>query len=353
LLTTLPFVGTSQTRLILNDNVYINIVNGANLVIENSNADAINTAGTGGNIISEGETNVVKWLIGSTNSLYTVPFSTASPGLVKIPLVVDKTSAGTGAGYFEFSTWNTNPMNSAWPSAVTNMNLPSTIDGSLGVADRFWHIDASSYSAKPDVTLSINYEDNVEIASPNTITESNLQAQRFNTNLGHWETYMLMGTNDAANDRVTNIVASAADFYEDWILVDNTNPLPVTLTNFEVNCNIEKVDIVWATQSEINNDYFVVEKSYDGQEFFELETISGAGNSNSPINYTATDNNTNTLVYYRLKQVDFDGTTSYSTIKTTNCLTEGNPVLNAYFSPRSPETPGPPNNPHVLPSSPI
>jgi hypothetical protein len=324
-----PFIGNAQTRLILNNDVYLNLENGANLVLENPNADAIVTSGTGGNIISEGESNVVKWLIGSTNSLYTVPFTNSN--LVKIPLVIDKTSSGSGAGYFEISTWGTDDMNFPRPASVSNMNLPNGTDGSLWVADRFWHIDASSYTIKPDVTLNINYEDNLEIAFPNTITESNLQAQQFNTNLGQWES-VLLGINNSAANQINSIVIPGTSFYEDWILVDNTNPLPIELSNFEVSCDNETIDIVWTTQSEINNNYFTVEKSYDGITFFEISTITGAGNSNSTINYALNDNNTNELVYYRLKQVDFDGSFTFSEIETLNCRAEENVVWNAYFS---------------------
>lgn len=324
-----PFIGNAQTRLILNNDVYLNLENGANLVIENPNSDAINTAGSGGNIISEGESNVVKWLIGITNGLYTVPFTNSN--LVKIPLKIDKTSTGIGAGYFEFSTWGTDDMNLPRPAAVTSMALNNGNDGSRFAADRFWHIDASSYATKPDVILSLSYNDNQEIALPNSITASNLQAQRFNTDLNDWEG-LLLGTSNTVDRQVTNIVIPGASFYADWVLVNNINPLPISLSNFEVNCDKETVDILWTTETEINNDYFVVEKSYDGITFFELTTIFGAGYSNSTIQYSTSDNNTNTLAYYRLKQVDFDGSTTYFKVETANCSAEENDVLNAYFS---------------------
>lgn len=265
----------SQGRLVLNNGGYVVIDNSAFVVLENSNSNALTTLGTGGNIVSEDETDVIKWEIGITTGTYTIPWTTSSG--TKIPLVINKTSTGTGANAeFILSTYETaTDMNNPYPSAVNNMNY-NTVDHSLFVADRFWHINALSYTAKPNVTLSISYDPAAnEIGGTNTIVEANLLAQRFNTNVSHWEAPLLFGTNDAGNDRVINIVVPSSDFYEDWILVDRTNPLPVTLISFEAICTNGKVELTWITEAEINNDYFVVEKSYDAINFFDLATIQG------------------------------------------------------------------------------
>lgn len=96
--------------------------------------------------------------------------------------------------------------------------------------------------------------------------------------------------------------------------------LPVTLINFESTCRDKKNTITWITATEVNNDYFILEKSYDAVTFFELVEIQGAGNSNVINNYSVTDPNSfSGSTYYRLKQVDFDGATTYHKIITTNC----------------------------------
>ncbi|MEK7225642.1 MAG: hypothetical protein AAB221_08160, partial [Bacteroidota bacterium] len=67
------------------------------------------------------------------------------------------------------------------------------------------------------------------------------------------------------------------------------------------------------TVSEINNDYFTVQRSRDMENFENIATVKGSGNSNTPINYSSTDNNPlEGISYYRLKQTDFDGTVTYS-----------------------------------------
>ena len=325
-----PVFAIGQARVVLNNNGYIVIDNSAFVVLENSNPNAITTLGSGGNIVSEDETDVIKWEIGATIGTYVIPWTTrpVSQGGngTKIPLSINKGTTGTGAtSEFILSTWETaTDFNIPIPSAVNNMNF-NAVDKSLYVADRFWHIDALSYTVKPDVVLSIGYDPAAnEIGLANTIVEANLLAQRFNTTLAHWESYLLFGTNNAPADRVDNIFVSAADFFEDWIIVDQTNPLPVELTNFEVNCVGSEVEIEWTTQTEVNNVHFVVEKSYDAVNFFELTVVQGAGTSNVANFYSVIDENpTSGVTYYRLKQVDFNSAINYHEIASASCNVNG------------------------------
>ncbi|NVO01557.1 MAG: T9SS type A sorting domain-containing protein [Bacteroidetes bacterium] len=97
-------------------------------------------------------------------------------------------------------------------------------------------------------------------------------------------------------------------------------PLPIELVDFSAKCKTGKVDILWQTASEFNNDYFTIEKSENGIDFNVIETITGAGNSNQLINYKWTDNAPfNKDNYYRLKQTDYDGKFEYSNIIQANC----------------------------------
>ncbi|HRN41632.1 MAG TPA: T9SS type A sorting domain-containing protein [Vicingus sp.] len=75
----------------------------------------------------------------------------------------------------------------------------------------------------------------------------------------------------------------------------------------------------WETLTEQNNDYFVVEKSDDAINFYEIGRIKGAGNSNVELNYQYVDNKiTNDIHYYRLRQVDYNGDFSNSSIISIN-----------------------------------
>lgn len=90
------------------------------------------------------------------------------------------------------------------------------------------------------------------------------------------------------------------------------SPLPITLIDFTAKTTAEnKVRLDWATQTEVNNEYFTIERSATGQTWKTIGTVNGAGTVLTPRNYTYYDdaplsgNN-----YYRLKQTDFDGTTA-------------------------------------------
>ncbi|MEJ8758528.1 T9SS type A sorting domain-containing protein [Pontibacter sp. H259] len=90
-------------------------------------------------------------------------------------------------------------------------------------------------------------------------------------------------------------------------------PLPVELTSFEGIATESGISLEWETASEINNSHFDVERSGDGTTFESIGRIRGHGSTSVTSNYSLTDKDPKKGVnYYRLKQVDFDNTTSYS-----------------------------------------
>lgn len=117
------------------------------------------------------------------------------------------------------------------------------------------------------------------------------------------------------------------------------NPLPVELLSFGVKMKEDKTaDIRWSTASEINNDYFTIERSANGLNFKELSRVKGAGNSNQVLNYHSADESPmGGISYYRLKQTDFNGTYAYSAIvqlKNDNTVADAARV-NIYPNPTS------------------
>jgi hypothetical protein len=101
--------------------------------------------------------------------------------------------------------------------------------------------------------------------------------------------------------------------------------LPVTFDDFWSRCdNQDHIELNWRTISEINNDKFMIERSQDGSEFLEIATIHGAGTTNSAQEYQFTDRENVLNAYYRLSQIDFDGSISYlKTIFVSSCSTNG------------------------------
>lgn len=129
------------------------------------------------------------------------------------------------------------------------------------------------------------------------------------------------GTNPAQFNCVVNMKTFADGEFGAWANVGCTvdaqgnqpGVLPVELTNFTAEYIKGFVDIKWVTASEINNDYFTVEKTVDGKVFEVVGVVNGAGNSNTVLNYGLEDERpTSGTSYYRLKQTDFDGKFDYS-----------------------------------------
>ncbi len=114
--------------------------------------------------------------------------------------------------------------------------------------------------------------------------------------------------------------------------------LSLTPTTAHAECTYEQmmraeefpigVMLSWSTAAENNNSMFVVEKSIDGQEFTPAGTVRGSGNSKAVKKYTFLDAQaTSTKIYYRLKQVDFDGSSSLTEVLTMNKKIETNVML--------------------------
>ncbi|GCC52538.1 hypothetical protein SanaruYs_27750 [Chryseotalea sanaruensis] len=96
----------------------------------------------------------------------------------------------------------------------------------------------------------------------------------------------------------------------------NNAPLPVSLLSFDAKVVTEgKKNLVllkWQTASELNNDYFTLERSMDGKKWLSMLTIPGKGSFNGLSSYESLDQNPPAgKVYYRLKQTDLDGQSKY------------------------------------------
>lgn len=96
--------------------------------------------------------------------------------------------------------------------------------------------------------------------------------------------------------------------------------LPITLSSFTVSL-VENsyANILWTTSAELSNQYFDVERSADGKTFESIGRVDGQGTSLIRHDYELNDPSPlNGISYYRLKQVDFDGTSTYSPIESLN-----------------------------------
>lgn len=115
-----------------------------------------------------------------------------------------------------------------------------------------------------------------------------------------------------------SVLASGVTNFSTWTVSDEASPLPVTLTDFTARLEESSVRLRWTTASEINSDYFNIERSTDGQTYQPLGRRPAAGSSQTEQTYQYTDegvaNRLAGTVYYRLHMVDFDGSSEYSPV---------------------------------------
>ncbi len=107
-----------------------------------------------------------------------------------------------------------------------------------------------------------------------------------------------------------------------FVVKDHTlclSNLPVELLFFSTKIVREQVVLTWATASEIDNDYFQIEHSSNGIDFFSIDKVIGAGTTFEEQSYQFNHSEpTDGVNFYRLKQVDFDGDYEYSRIISVN-----------------------------------
>lgn len=112
----------------------------------------------------------------------------------------------------------------------------------------------------------------------------------------------------------------------DRFTIGNTNlalPLPIQLISFEAIAQQSEVKLKWSTASELNNDFFTVQRSQDGEAWKDVTIVKGAGTRNFRTDYETTDGLPYSGVsYYRLKQTDFDEQFSYSPVRRVELSTE-------------------------------
>ena len=108
------------------------------------------------------------------------------------------------------------------------------------------------------------------------------------------------------------------------------NTLPIKLKEFSgKNANTKNI-LKWVTSSEINNDFFTIERSTDGYYWEIIDVVEGAGNSNINLNYSYNDNEieSDKTYYYKLKQTDFDNKYTYSGVIS---ITSENSTKNSFI----------------------
>lgn len=114
---------------------------------------------------------------------------------------------------------------------------------------------------------------------------------------------------------------------------NSTAPLPVNLVLFQARQQFDGTELFWQTADEVNNDYFVIERSFDGRAFESIGQVNGTGTTEELISYNFIDTFPKEgYNYYRLRQHDFDGSTHYSKIISQKFIAE-EPLVQVFPNP--------------------
>ena len=182
----------------------------------------------------------------------------------------------------------------------------------------YWILNRTNGNSNVNVTLSWNLYDPINNCSGTVNNLSQMRVARWNGT--QWIDHGNGGTTGGISNG-TVVTSAPVTSFSPFTLAATTfaNPLPVELLSFTAEAKENIVVLNWTTASEINNDYFEIQKSLDGINFESFAKVKGSGFSNQILNYSQIDSKPYIgTSYYRLKQVDFDGTYSYSQINAVN-----------------------------------
>ncbi len=259
---------------------------------------------TNGFIRSETEdgTARLRWTI-TANGTYVIPFGYDAASY--IPFTYQQTSGSSGL--VSLATYRTAVNNTPLPPTVTHVRNVSGADNSANTVDRFWYITVGT-PANANITFSYVSTEGTGIVAP--------RAQRWEPVSKGWFPPIAGQSNPTAT---TTLVGPIANFATWWTLAAGSSPLPIELVAFDAKKSGKEVNLSWTTSSEINNDYFTIERAANGIDFEKMFDIDGAGNSTSTLSYFVIDKTPlSGANYYRLMQTDYDGNSTYSAIRTVN-----------------------------------
>lgn len=265
-------------------------------IITNANrvdvANGTATSVTTGNTSSYVNGNLYRTLSGSAGS-YDFPVGTAS--LYERANITFTTATSIPRLMSRFDSWGT-PANhvNGLSECATTYNLLSENMG-------FWTINATANpsSGTYNTTLYCNGATNTAGVAAWTVEKSQ----------DNGATWVLSGTCDPTST-ATIVKRNGMNGFSLFAAAQATNPLPVELLGF-YGYQDERVNYLhWSTASEINSDYFVIERSKNGEDFYAVDQQDAATNSSQLLHYSAADTKPYyPVTYYRLKEVDLNGET--------------------------------------------
>jgi len=239
---------------------------------------------------------------------------------------------------------------------------------SQGESDNLWLSESINISGYTDVSISIDMRAEGNMECDSCGLGEDLFNVEYQVDGGTWINFLSIcgisdGTSilecvDVGNGSTLRIrvllgnQANSEEYYFDDIFVYETTcsiALPIELLSFtgEYNVNNGFDELKWLTASESNNDRFEIYSSIDGKYWDFVGQVDGAGNSSETISYYYKNKTTSSLVYYRLKQIDYNGNFEYSNIISIIKESES-PISIKYYDLLGKELKSEPNTGHFI-----
>ncbi len=219
-----------------------------------------------------------------------------------------------------------------FPVGTASDYVPITSFSNSGTADDFGVKVAAAAvcNVAPSKTVTMNWDINEAVVGGSNVAITvqysaatlvggayvAADAKLFHCNSGVADVWGLSGVSGSGPYTIS---ASGFTSFSPFGVSSDLAVLPIKLSSFTAIKNGATTDIAWTTETELNNDFFNVERSTNGTDFRSIGKKEGAGNSVSRVNYGFIDENPSQGInYYRLKQTDFDGRFSYSKVVSVN-----------------------------------
>ncbi len=297
---------------------------------------------TNGFLISESATASVIWRnINSITGYRVVPFGS---GAIAAPLYIpfSFTHSSGDMGNMDIATYNA-PGNVPMPPTVSHINNLAGANNAAAAVDRYWVLSKTGVNPVADIMFRFTATEraagmsafNQGKAQPWWASGQNRSWIRLltpYTSVAYIQSYGVNATPAYDSVRVTGwnwpvLPVGPAPFFaasgpignsNPWAIALNSLPLPVELVNFDAKLVDTRVKLSWTTASEINNDFFTVERADKDLTRFDFiaKVNSYMHNSTVMLDYETWDEYPlQGLQYYRLKQTDMDGEFTYSDLR--------------------------------------
>jgi len=209
------------------------------------------------------------------------------------------------------------------------------VGGATASTDEYWTLVENSNSASADVTL--NWMDGA-YSGITDVSEITIYYDDPGTwvDLGATGTASGSSSSGSVTASATGVQLAASPNFFTFGDNSGTNPLPVSLVSFTAQYQDNHVNLNWATASEQNNGYFEVQRSADASNWVAIAKVQGHGTTDVYNSYVDIDNLVGVVpsgnLYYRLKQVDFNGAFTYSMIRSVD-MNNPAPTVSTYPNP--------------------